>query len=58
MKKFFMLKTTALFIPILFLSIAFSACKDDNLECIQAEIELPDDANLMELEQWSYSIPI
>ncbi|PWL59503.1 MAG: hypothetical protein DBY35_09370 [Bacteroidales bacterium] len=57
MKKFFMLKTTALFIPILFLSIAFSACKDDNLEFIQAEIELPDDANLMELEQWSYSIP-
>lgn len=57
MKKFYVLKTMALFISVLSLSITFSACSDENFKGIQADVELPSDANLMELEQYSYSIP-
>ena len=34
----------------------FSSCSDD-MEEILAKVELPSNVNLMELEQWSYSIP-
>jgi len=57
MKKFYVLKTMALFISVLSLSITFSACSDENFKGIQADVEFPSDANLMELEQYSYSIP-
>ncbi len=36
---------------------AFSSCSDDDVESIQAEVVLPSDVNLLELEQYSYAIP-
>jgi uncharacterized protein (TIGR02145 family) len=35
---------------------AFIACTDDNIK-IQAEVVIPNDVNLLELEQYSYAIP-
>lgn len=57
MKKFISFKAIVLFVSMLACSITFTACSDDELIGIQAEVELPSDVNLMELEQWSYSIP-
>lgn len=57
MKKFISFKSIVLFVSMLACSITFTACSDDELIGIQAEVELPSDVNLMELEQWSYSIP-
>ncbi len=54
MKKL-LLKKAIVCLTALVACVAFSACKDEVL--IQAEVVLPEDANLMELEQWSYSIP-
>ncbi|MBQ5663346.1 MAG: BACON domain-containing protein, partial [Bacteroidaceae bacterium] len=38
--------------------MTFSSCSDDDLVDIQAEVVLPSDANLMELEAWSYVVPL
>ncbi len=39
------------------LSMTLVSCEDEKVESIIGEIEIPDDANLMEIEQWSYTIP-
>lgn len=39
-----------------FLALASVSCSDD-LSSIKADVEMPEDANLMELEMWSYKIP-
>ena len=44
-------------LAMLCVPMAFSACSDDDLEEIKAEVVLPDDVNLLELEQYSYAIP-
>ncbi len=36
----------------------FTSCKDDELKKIQGEVEVPEDTDLMELEQYSYTIPL
>lgn len=34
-----------------------SSCSDDEVQGIQASVGMPDNANLMELDMWSYKIP-
>ena len=57
MKKLVSFKISALVIAMFACCMTFSACSDDDLEGIQAEVVLPSDVDLMELEQWSYTIP-
>ena len=59
MKKLVSFKISALVIAMLACCMTFSACSDvDDLVDIQAEVVLPSDANLMELEAWSYVVPL
>lgn len=57
MKKNFFNALT-LVVLMLVCSVTFSSCSDDDLVDIQAEVVLPSDANLMELEAWSYVVPL
>ena len=58
MKKLVSFKISALVIAMLACCMTFSACSDvDDLVGIQAEVVLPSDVNLMELEAWSYVVP-
>lgn len=57
MKKLVSFKISALVIAMFACCMTFSACSDDDLEGIQAEVVLPSDVDLMELEAWSYVVP-
>lgn len=57
MKKNFFNALT-LVVLMLVCSVTFSSCSDDDLVDIQAEVVLPSDVNLMELEAWSYVVPL
>lgn len=58
MKKLVSFKISALVIAMFACCMTFSACSDvDDLVGIQAEVVLPSDVDLMELEQYSYTIP-
>lgn len=58
MKKLVSFKITALVIAMFACCMTFSACSDDDdLVGIQAEVVLPSDVDLMELEAWSYVVP-
>lgn len=41
---------------MVFLTLASASCSDD-LDGIKADVVMPDETNLMELEKWSYKIP-
>ena len=58
MKKLVSFKISALVIAMFACCMTFSACSDDDLEGIQAEVVLPSDVDLMELEAWSYVVPL
>ncbi len=58
MKKLVSFKISALVIAMFACCMTFSACSDDDdLAGIQAEVVLPSDVDLMELEAWSYVVP-
>lgn len=58
MKKLVSFKISALVIAMFACCMTFSACSDDDdLVGIQAEVVLPSDVDLMELEAWSYVVP-
>ena len=55
-KNFFL--KSGLFVIVMSMSLVFVQCSDDEeIPGIQAEVVLPSDVDLMELEQWSYTIP-
>ena len=59
MKKLVSFKITALVIAMFACCMTFCACSDDDdLVGIQAEVVLPSDVDLMELEAWSYVVPL
>ena len=59
MKKLVSFKISALVIAMFACCMTFSACSDvDDLVDIQTEVVLPSDVNLMELEAWSYVVPL
>lgn len=41
---------------MLLASVLFFACSDDDI-CIQGEIDVPQEMDLMQLEMWSYEVP-